>query len=71
MLDGGALVNWIGSLPDPVVPIASIPEAISALTQGQPTQIAEARATAANPGVIGTVGLRPHVWRYLQRVGAV
>jgi pimeloyl-ACP methyl ester carboxylesterase len=55
-LDGGAIVNWIGSIPDPVVPIASIPAAISALVQGQPTQIAEARAIAANPGVIGAVG---------------
>ncbi len=56
VLDGGALVNWIGSLPDPVVPIASIPAAISALTRGQPTQIAEARAMAAHPDAIGAVG---------------
>jgi len=56
VLDGGALINWIGSLPDPVVPLTSVPAAISALTRGQPTQIAEARATAAHPGVIGAVG---------------
>jgi pimeloyl-ACP methyl ester carboxylesterase len=56
VLDGGAVVNWIGSLPDPVVPLTSIPAAINALTQGQPTQIAEARATAAQPDVIGAVG---------------
>ncbi|MGO9453315.1 MAG: alpha/beta fold hydrolase [Candidatus Binataceae bacterium] len=56
VLDGGAILNWIGSLPDPVVPITSVPAAISALVQGQPTQIAEARAVAANPGAIGAVG---------------
>ncbi|MGO9605560.1 MAG: alpha/beta fold hydrolase [Candidatus Binataceae bacterium] len=56
VLDGGAILNWIGSLPDPVVPIASIPTAIAQLVQGQPTQIAEARAVAANPGAIGAVG---------------
>ncbi|MGC1678848.1 MAG: alpha/beta hydrolase [Candidatus Binataceae bacterium] len=56
VLDGGAILNWIGSLPDPVVPIASIPAAISELVKGQPTQIAEARAVAANPAVIGAVG---------------
>ena len=49
VLDGGALVNWIGSLPDPVVPLTSVPAAISALTAGEPTQIAEARAVAAHP----------------------
>ena len=56
VLDGGALANWIGSLPDPVVPLTSIPAAISALTRGQPTQIAEARAFAAHPSAIGAVG---------------
>jgi pimeloyl-ACP methyl ester carboxylesterase len=56
VLDGGAILNWIGSLPDPVVPIASVPAAINALVQGQPTQIAEARAVAANPAAIGAVG---------------
>ena len=56
VLDGGALVNWLGSLPDPVVPLTSIPAAISALTRGQPTQIAEARAMAAHPSAIGSVG---------------
>jgi pimeloyl-ACP methyl ester carboxylesterase len=56
VLDGGAIVNWLGSAPDPVVPITSFPMAISALTQGQPTQIAEARAIAAQPGVIGATG---------------
>jgi pimeloyl-ACP methyl ester carboxylesterase len=44
VLDGGALVNWLGSLPDTVVPLTSVPAAISALTEGQPTQIAETRA---------------------------
>jgi pimeloyl-ACP methyl ester carboxylesterase len=56
VLDGGAILNWIGSLPDPVVPIPSVPAAIGELVMGQPTQIAEARAVAANPGVIGAVG---------------
>jgi pimeloyl-ACP methyl ester carboxylesterase len=56
VLDGGALVNWLGSLPDPVVPLASIPAAITALAGGQPTQIAEARAMAAHPSAIGAVG---------------
>jgi pimeloyl-ACP methyl ester carboxylesterase len=57
VLDGGALVNWIGSLPDPVVPITSIPAAISALARGQPTQIAEARAAlSSHPDVIGALG---------------
>jgi pimeloyl-ACP methyl ester carboxylesterase len=56
VLDGGALVNWIGSLPDPVVSIASIPAAINALTQSKPTQIAEARAISAHPAAIGAAG---------------
>jgi pimeloyl-ACP methyl ester carboxylesterase len=56
MLDGGAILNWIGSLPDPVVPIASIPSAIAELEQGKPTQIAQARALGANPAAIGAVG---------------
>jgi pimeloyl-ACP methyl ester carboxylesterase len=56
VLDGGAVVNWIGSLPDPIVPLTSVPAAISALTRGQPTQIAEARAMAAHPSAIGTTG---------------
>jgi pimeloyl-ACP methyl ester carboxylesterase len=56
VLDGGALVNWVGSLPDPVVPLTSIPSAISALTRGQPTLIAEARAMAAHPSAIGAMG---------------
>jgi pimeloyl-ACP methyl ester carboxylesterase len=56
VLDGGALVNWLGSLPDAVVPLTSVPAAISALTQEHPTQIAEARSMAANPSAIGAVG---------------
>jgi pimeloyl-ACP methyl ester carboxylesterase len=56
VLDGGAIINWLGSLPDPVVPITSVPAAIAALVRGQPTQIAEARATGAHPGAIGAVG---------------
>ncbi|MBN9510393.1 MAG: alpha/beta fold hydrolase [Alphaproteobacteria bacterium] len=56
VLDGGAIVNWLGSLPDPVVPITSIPAAIDGLIRGQPTQIAEARAVAAHPGATGAVG---------------
>ena len=56
VLDGGAILNWIGSLPDPVVPIPSVPEAISQLVNGRPTQIAEARAVAAHPGAIGASG---------------
>jgi len=56
VLDGGAILDWLGSLPDPVVPITSVPAAIGALVRGQPTQIAEARATGAQPGAIGAVG---------------
>ena len=55
-LDGGALVNWLGSVPDPVVPIPSIPAAIQQLVQGQPTQIAEARAFGAAPSAVGLTG---------------
>ncbi len=55
-LDGGALVNWIGSVPDPAVPIPSIPAAIQQLVQGQPTQIAEARAFGADPAAVGIIG---------------
>jgi pimeloyl-ACP methyl ester carboxylesterase len=56
VLDGGALVGWLGSLPDPVVPLVSVPAAIDALTRGQPTLIAESRAMAAHPGAIGATG---------------
>jgi pimeloyl-ACP methyl ester carboxylesterase len=55
-LDGGAIVNWLGSLPDPIVPIPSIPSAIQELVSGQPTQIATSRATLADPSLIGGVG---------------
>jgi pimeloyl-ACP methyl ester carboxylesterase len=55
-LDGGALVNWLGSVPDPVVPISSIPAAIAQLVQGQPTQIAQARAFGADPSAVGKIG---------------
>jgi pimeloyl-ACP methyl ester carboxylesterase len=57
VLDGGAVVAWLGSLPEPLTPLASIPAAISALAKGQPTQIAEARALAAHPSGIGASGL--------------
>lgn len=56
VLDGGALVNWIGSIPDPVVPIPSIPAAIQELVQGRPTLIASSRATLADPSAIGAIG---------------
>ena len=56
VLDGGAIVNWLGSLPDPIVPIPSIPSAIQELVAGQPTQIATSRATLADPSLIGGVG---------------
>jgi len=56
VLDGGALINWLGSPPDGVVPIASIPEALGELFQGQPTQIAESRAAGADPSKVGTTG---------------
>jgi len=56
VLDGGAILNWIGSLPDPVVLIANIPAAIKQLVQGTPTQIAQTRALAANPAGFGIVG---------------
>ena len=57
VLDGGAVVNWLGSLPDPLTPLTSVPAAIHALTEGKPTQIAEARALAAHPAGIGAAGL--------------
>jgi pimeloyl-ACP methyl ester carboxylesterase len=57
VLDGGAVVGWLGSLPDPLTPLTSIPAAISALAKGQATQIAEVRALAANPSGIGASGL--------------
>jgi pimeloyl-ACP methyl ester carboxylesterase len=57
VLDGGAIVAWLGSLPEPLTPLTSIPAAISALAKGQPTQIAEARALAAHPSGIGASGL--------------
>lgn len=56
VLDGGALVNWLGSVPDPVVAIPSIASAIGELVKGQPTQIARSRAALADPSAIGTVG---------------
>ncbi len=56
VLDGGALVSWLGSVPDPIVPIPSIPSAIQELVQGQPTQIATSRATLADPSLIGGTG---------------
>ena len=56
VLDGGAILEWLGSLPDLVVPITSVPAAISALIRGQPTQIAEARAAGAHSGAVGAVG---------------
>jgi pimeloyl-ACP methyl ester carboxylesterase len=57
LLDGGALVNWIGSIPaDPVLPIPSYPSAIAELAQGNPTQIAGSRAFLADPAAIGAVG---------------
>ncbi|HEY5088879.1 MAG TPA: alpha/beta hydrolase [Polyangia bacterium] len=59
VLDGGAVVNWLGSLPDPVVPLSSVPAAIDALVRGQPTLIAESRATAAQPEAIGALGYGP------------
>ena len=56
VLDGGAILNWIGSLPDPVIAIADVPAAIQQLVQGKPTQIAQTRALAANPAGFGAVG---------------
>lgn len=55
-LDGGALVSWLGSIPDPVVAIPSIPAAINQLVQGKPTQIAQSRAFGADPSSVGKVG---------------
>ena len=56
VLDGGAILEWLGSLPDPVVPITAVPAAINALIRGQPGQIAQARAAGAHPDAIGAVG---------------
>ena len=56
VLDGGAIVSWIGSVPDPIVAIPSIPSAIEELVSGQPTQIATSRATLADQSLIGGVG---------------
>ena len=56
VLDGGALVNWLASVPDPIMQIPSYPSAIAELVQGRPTQIANSRAALADPAGIGTVG---------------
>ena len=66
VLDGGAILNWIGSLPDPVVPIISIPAAINALVKGKPTQIAQSRAVAGEPCSNRSSRLWPLLWRNLQ-----
>jgi pimeloyl-ACP methyl ester carboxylesterase len=55
-LDGGALVSWIASIPDPIVAIPSIPAAIAQLVRGEPTQIAQSRAFQADPSSVGKVG---------------
>jgi len=60
MLDGGALVNWLASVPpDPVSQIPSIPSAIAELAQGNATQIATSRAFLADPAGIGATGYGP------------
>ena len=59
VLDGGAILNWIGSLPDPLNAIADIPVAIQELVQGTPTRIAKTRALAANPAGFGATGYGP------------
>jgi pimeloyl-ACP methyl ester carboxylesterase len=56
VLDGGAILNWLASVPDPVVAIPSIPAAIEELVSGHPIQIAASRATQADPAAIGAVG---------------
>lgn len=53
VLDGGALVSWLSSAPDPVVPIPSYPLAIGELVQGTPTLIAIALAAQADPATAG------------------
>jgi len=57
VIDGGALINWLASVPpDPVSKIADIPLAIQELVDGTPTQIAKSRAGAADPAGFGAVG---------------
>ena len=56
VIDGGALINWLGSFPDPAVEIPDIPLAIQQLVDGTPTEIARSRAFAANPAGFGAVG---------------
>lgn len=56
VLDGGALVNWLASVPDPGMEIPSIASALGELFQGKPTQIANSRAFLADPEGIGAVG---------------
>ncbi len=56
VLDGGALVNWLASVPQALVPISAIPSAISDLAAGDATQIANSRSVATNPGGIGQYG---------------
>jgi pimeloyl-ACP methyl ester carboxylesterase len=56
VIDGGALINWLGSFPDPAVAIPDIPLAIHQLAGGIPTGIAKSRAFAANPAGFGAVG---------------
>jgi pimeloyl-ACP methyl ester carboxylesterase len=56
VIDGGALINWLGSFPDPAVEIPDIPLAIQQLVNGTPSEIAQSRAFAANPAGFGAVG---------------
>lgn len=56
VLDGGAILNWLGALPDPITQIADVPATIEALASGNPLQIAKTRALAANPAGFGIVG---------------
>ncbi|HTR62353.1 MAG TPA: alpha/beta hydrolase [Candidatus Binataceae bacterium] len=59
VLDGGAILNWIASIPDPVTPIADLAASIQQLVNGTPTQIAQTRALAANPAGFGATGYGP------------
>ena len=66
MLDGGAILNWIGSLPDPVVPIASIPAAIQELVKGTADANRSGARRRGEPCRDRSSRLWPFLWSDLQ-----
>ncbi len=56
VLDGGALVNWLAAIPQPLLDVSSIPAAIDALAHGNPAPIANSRSFFTDPAGIGLFG---------------